>query len=123
MHTVADLRAACAALPGSRETFPFGPTTLVFKVGGKVYALTDIQAEPLTLSLKCDPARAEALRAQHDAITPGYHLSKRHWNTLSLDGRLDPALVTELLQHSYALVVGGLTRAQRAELEGDPPAR
>ncbi len=116
MHTVADLRAACAALPGSQETFPFGPTTLVFKVAGKVYALTDIIADPLTLSLKCDPEHAEALRAEHDAITPGYHLSKRHWNTLTLDGRLDPALVGELLRHSYDLVVAGLTRAQRAAL-------
>lgn len=116
MHTVADLRAACAALPGSTETFPFGASTLVFKVAGRMYALTDIQAEPLSLSLKCDPARAERLRAEHAAITPGYHLNKRHWNTLTLDGQLTDALVAELLRHSYDLVVAGLTRAQRAEL-------
>lgn len=116
MHTVADLRAACAALPGSAETFPFDASTLVFKVAGKMYALTDITAEPLTLSLKCDPERAAQLRADHEAITPGYHLNKRHWNTLTLDARLPDALVAELLRHSYELVVESLTRAQRAAL-------
>ncbi|ADV66585.1 MmcQ/YjbR family DNA-binding protein [Deinococcus maricopensis] len=119
MRRIADIRAACAALPGSRETFPFDQTTLVFKVAGKMYALTDIQADPVTLSLKCDPARAETLRAEHAAIVGGYHLNKRHWNTVTLDGTVPDALVHELLQHSYALVVARLTRAERAELHLD----
>ena len=116
MQRIAEIRAACAALPGSQETFPFDATTLVFKVAGKMYALTDVQGDPVTLSLKCDPARAEALRAEHAAIQAGYHLNKRHWNTLTLDGTLPDALVRELLRHSYDLVVKGLPRAQRAAL-------
>jgi predicted DNA-binding protein (MmcQ/YjbR family) len=117
MQTVADLRAACAELSGSQETFPFGPTTLVFKVAGKMYALTDISADPLSLALKCDPSRAEALRAEYPGIVPGYHLNKRHWNTLKL-AEVPPRLTAELLRHSYDLVVGGLTRAQRHTLGG-----
>ncbi|MVN85273.1 MmcQ/YjbR family DNA-binding protein [Deinococcus sp. HMF7620] len=116
MLSIADLRAACAALPGSQETFPFDATTLVFKVGSKMYALTDIQAEPLTLSVKVRPEHGEDLRAAHEAIAPGYHLNKRHWVTVTLDGRVPAALVQELLAGSHALVVGGLTRVQRAEL-------
>lgn len=116
MQTVADLRAACADLPGSQETFPFDASTLVFKVAGRMYALTDLGAEPLTLSLKVRPEDGEALRAGYSGIAAGYHLNKRHWVTLTLD-RVPQALVAELLRGSYALVVAGLTRAQRRELE------
>ena len=116
MQTVTQLRETCARLPGSAETFPFGLDTLVLKVGGKMYALIGLNGEPLALSLKCDPERAEALRREHEQITPGYHLSKRHWNTLTLGEGLPDTLVAELLAHSYALVVASLTKAQRAEL-------
>ncbi|WP_424949815.1 MmcQ/YjbR family DNA-binding protein [Deinococcus sp.] len=118
MQTVTALREACQKLPGSAETFPFGLETLVLKVGGKLYALIGLKDDPLTLSLKCDPVRAEALRRAHVQIVPGYHLSKKHWNTLTLDGALPGALVAELLAHSYDLVLGSLTRAQRAEVNG-----
>ena len=117
MQTVSQLREACQQLTGSAETFPFGLDTLVLKAGGKVYALIGLEAEPLQLSLKCDPERAEALRQEHPAIVPGYHLNKRHWNTLTLDGSLPDPLVQELLEHSHALVVKSLTKAQRAELD------
>ena len=113
LNSVAAVRAECAALPHSRETFPFGAATLVFKVGGKMYALTDIHAESLSLSLKVSPERGEALRAEYAAITPGDHLNKRHWITLRLDGVPDE-LARELLAESYVLVLAGLTRAQRA---------
>lgn len=116
MQTVAELRAACGRLACSQETFPFGPTTLVWKVGGKVYALSGITGDPLKLSLKVRPAHGDGLRAAHAAIVPGYHLNKRHWVTLTLDGSLPDALVGELLAGSHALVVAGLTRAARAEL-------
>ena len=116
MQTASQLRGACQQLPGSAETFPFGLNTLVLKVGGKVYALIGLDSEPLSLSLKCDPERAEALRAAHTEIVPGYHLNKRHWNTLTLGGNLPDALVSELLTHSYELVLGSLTKAQRAEV-------
>lgn len=115
MDSVTELREQCAALAHSQETFPFGPTALVFKVGGKMYALSDIQAEPLTLSVKVRPERGDELRAEYPAITPGYHLNKRHWVTLQLGGVPDELACT-LLRESYALVVGSLTRAQRAEL-------
>lgn len=121
MQEVQQLRDACARLPGSTETFPFGLDTLVFKVGGKMYALLGLDSEPLTLSLKCDPVRAEALREQYAHIVPGFHLNKRHWNTLTLGAELSnglpAALVAELLAHSYALVVASLTRAERLKLE------
>ncbi|MFC5847135.1 MmcQ/YjbR family DNA-binding protein [Deinococcus petrolearius] len=117
MRTVADLRAACADLRGSQETFPFDASTLVFKVTGRMYALTDLGADPLTLSLKVRPEDGEALRAGYAGIAAGDHLNKRHWLTLTLD-RGPEALATELLRGSYALVVAGLTRAQRRELEG-----
>ncbi|QLG09707.1 MmcQ/YjbR family DNA-binding protein [Deinococcus sp. D7000] len=116
MQTVAQLREACARLARSEETFPFGPGTLIWKVGGKVYALTDITADPLTLSLKMRPERGVELRAAHPAIVPGYHLNKRHWVTLTLDGSLPHALVGEVLAGSHALVVAGMTRARREEL-------
>jgi predicted DNA-binding protein (MmcQ/YjbR family) len=116
MQTVAALREACARLPHSEETFPFGQGTLVFKAGGKVYALTDITADPLKLSLKVRPTHGDELRAAHDAIAPGYHLNKRHWITVTLDGSVPDALLGALLEGSYALVIAGLTRARRAEL-------
>lgn len=118
MQSIADLRAACAALPHSQETFPFDMTTLVFKVGGKMYALTDITAESPSLSLKVKPQRGDELRAEYRSMTPGYHLNKRHWITVKLDGSVPDALLAELLRDSHALVVKGLTRSVRAELGG-----
>ncbi|MGI8746792.1 MAG: MmcQ/YjbR family DNA-binding protein [Deinococcus sp.] len=88
MQTAQHIRDTCARLPGSRETFPFGLDTLALKVGGRTYALLALNDDLLTLSLKCDPWRAEELRREHPGIAPGYHLSKRHWNTLALDGGL-----------------------------------
>lgn len=116
MHSIADVRAACAGLPGSCETFPFDGATLVFKVGGKMYALTGITDDPVTLSLKVRPECGEELRAAHPAIEPGYHLNKRHWITATLDGTVPDALLHDLLSGSHTLVVASLTRAQRAEL-------
>jgi predicted DNA-binding protein (MmcQ/YjbR family) len=109
----------CRNRPGAAEELPFGPDTLVFKVGGKVFAIAPASPEPETVSLKCDPDRAELMRAQHPAIAPGYHLNKRHWNTVRLDGSLAPDLVEELLDHSYALVVASLPRRARTGLEAE----
>lgn len=120
MRSIGEVRAAAAALPHSRETFPFDETTLVFKVGGpgsgKMYALTDILADPPSLSVKVTPERGDELRAEYPAVQPGYHLNKRHWITVTLDGTVPGALLRELLAGSHALVVRGLTRAERAEL-------
>ena len=99
------LRAFCLSLPGAAETFPFGEATSVFKVGGKMFALSQLGAElPLRVSLKCEPALAEDLRRSYDAVIPGYHLNKRHWNTVILDGSLPAKMVKDMIEDSYDLV-------------------
>jgi predicted DNA-binding protein (MmcQ/YjbR family) len=108
--------AACAAKPGSAEDYPFGDEVAVFKVAGRMFALVPLGAGPASVSLKCDPVLAAGLRDRYPAITPGYHLNKRHWNTLALDGSVPDEEVLELVDHSYDLVVAGLTRAQRGRL-------
>lgn len=106
--------------PGAREEFPFGERTSVFKVGGKMFAISSLDSRPLAVSLKCEPDLAEELRASYPAIVPGYHLNKRHWNTITLDGSLPDAMVLELLEDSYELVVAGLPKGRR---EGLRPRR
>jgi predicted DNA-binding protein (MmcQ/YjbR family) len=108
-----ELKTACLALPGAVEEFPFGDEVSVFKVGGKMFALSQLDGQPLQLSVKCDPDLAVQLRAAHPAIMPGYHLNKRHWNTITLDGSLPDQMVTDLLGDSYDLVVASLPRARR----------
>jgi predicted DNA-binding protein (MmcQ/YjbR family) len=105
--------AACGAKPGSVEDYPFGDEVAVFKVVGRIFALVSLGSPPGSVSLKCDPDLAVGLRARYAAITPGYHLSKRHWNTVTLDGSVPDEELLELIDHSYDLVVARLTRAQR----------
>jgi predicted DNA-binding protein (MmcQ/YjbR family) len=115
--TAARLRRACLALPGAEETFPFGPENSVFKVAGKMFAISRLRAKrPLRISLKCEPELAEGLRAAHEAIIPGYHLNKRHWNTVVLDGSLPERMVLEMIEDSYDLVVAKLPKSKHAEL-------
>ena len=111
-----DLRRCCLGKPGALEDFPFGEQVSVFKVAGKMFALSDLDGMPLEVSLKCDPELAQALRAQHPAIRAGYHLNKRHWNTVTMDGTIDDDEIEEMIQDSYDLVVASLTRAQREGL-------
>jgi predicted DNA-binding protein (MmcQ/YjbR family) len=109
-----ELKTRCLGLPGASEEFPFGDEVSVFKVGGKMFALCSLDAgPPLRLSVKCDPELAAQLRSAYPAIRPGYHLNKRHWNTLTLDGSLPDELVTDLLGDSYDLVVASLPKARR----------
>ena len=103
-----ELRDLCLTFPGSEETFPFGFETSVFKVAGKMFALSRGQANPLQVSLKCEPLLAEQLRAAHAAVAPGYHLNKRHWNTVTLDGSLPDRMIAEMIEDSYDLVVSRL---------------
>jgi predicted DNA-binding protein (MmcQ/YjbR family) len=119
MHDHDTIRAALLAKPMAEETFPFDPVTLVAKVGGKMFALLDVQSTPVQLSLKVDPGYGDILRATFAAIQPGYHLNKRHWITLTLDGSLEPGLVQSLIDESYRLVLRGLPRAVRAQLAAD----
>jgi predicted DNA-binding protein (MmcQ/YjbR family) len=115
-----DAIAHCLSRPGAEETMPFGPEALVYKVGGKMFALTVPDDVPPRLNLKCDPDRALALRDDHPAIIPGYHMNKRHWNTVVLDGSLPSSLIRELIDHSYALVVAALPKQTRAALDASP---
>ena len=108
--------AACTAKPGAAEDYPFGGEVAVFKVAGRMFALVPLGEVPGSVSLKCDPDLAVGLRARYAGVSRGYHLSKRHWNTVTLDGSVPNEEVLELIEHSYDLVVAQLTKAQRAQL-------
>ncbi|MGC4015743.1 MAG: MmcQ/YjbR family DNA-binding protein [Luteolibacter sp.] len=108
-----DVIAHCLSKPGVEETTPFGPDVLVYKVGGKVFALTVPDDFPARVNLKCDPDRAVELRDEYESVIPGYHMNKRHWNTLILNGSLPGKLVRELIDHSYDLVVASLPKKKR----------
>jgi predicted DNA-binding protein (MmcQ/YjbR family) len=108
--------AECLAKPGAVEDYPFGDDVAVFQVAGRMFALVPLGSPPGSVSVKCDPDLAAGLRARYGAITPGYHLNKRHWITVALDGSLPDEELPDIIDHSYELVVAGLTRAQRNEL-------
>ena len=115
------IREYCIAKPGVTESFPFGGDALVFKVGGtgppmRMFALLSTESQPATINLKCDPERAVQLREEHTAVTPGYHMNKTHWNTITLDGSVRTADVQEWIDHSYALVRASLPKAVQTEL-------
>lgn len=112
---ISRLEDYCLSLPGARAEFPFGPDPKVMKVGGKMFAL--LSGDGDAISLKCDPAIAERLREQHAAVKPGYHLNKKHWNTIALDGTFKLSELTDMVRHSYDLVVSGLPKAERAKLK------
>jgi predicted DNA-binding protein (MmcQ/YjbR family) len=110
------LRTWCLRQPGANEEFPFGPEHAVFKVAGKMFALSALERTPLEVSVKCEPELAVGLRASYPAIRPGYHLNKRHWNTITLDGSLPDQLVRDLIEDSYDLVVSALPKRLREQL-------
>jgi len=106
---IEELRTYCLAKAGVTESFPFGPETLVFKVGEKLFLLTGLDSLPLSFNVKCDPERAIELREQYpESVLPGYHMNKKHWNTILVDGTLTQALLHELIDHSYDLVFRSL---------------
>lgn len=110
-----DLVSHCLSKPAAEESTPFGPEILVYKVAGKVFALTNPSDFPPRVNLKCDPDRATELREQFESVIPGYHMNKKHWNTVILDGSLPARLVRELVDHSYELVVSTLTKSKRPD--------
>src|SRR5438876_1588219 len=112
----AELRDLCLSFTGAQETFPFGPNTSVFKVGGKMFALSQLGADDLRISLKCEPALAQGLRQAHAAVVPGYHLNKRHWNTVIIDGSLPEQMIKDMVEDSYDLVVSQLPKSRRRAL-------
>ena len=111
------IREYCLAKKGTTEGFPFDETTLVFKVMGKMFFLTGLNREPTQINLKCDPEYALELRDQYSDITGGYHMSKKHWNTVVIEGALEDKMILSLIDHSYNLVVKSLTKKLQAELK------
>ena len=95
---------ACARQPGAELSYPFGEQAAVYKIAGKIFAIVGLDRRPPQLTLKCDPEHGELLRRDHAAIAPGYHMNKRHWITVTLDGSLAPAMVEELIEDSFDLV-------------------
>lgn len=110
----------CLSKKGVTEHFPFDEDTLVFKVGGKMFALSSLtqweKGEP-SINLKCDPDRAQELRAEYSDIRPGFHMSKVHWNTITVNGELSTVMVKELIDHSYDLVFKSLTKKLQTEIQ------
>jgi predicted DNA-binding protein (MmcQ/YjbR family) len=118
--TLANVCDHCLTLPHTEATTPFGPDVLVYKVAGKMFAVTAPDELPHTIGLKCDPDRAIELRDRYEDIRPGYHMNKRHWNTIMLEGRVPTKLVRELIDHSYQLVFDSLPARVRKELNVKP---
>lgn len=117
--TITDFYDFCLSKKGVTEQFPFDEDTLVFKVGGKMFALSSLseweKGSP-SMNLKCDPERALELRAEYDGINPGFHMSKVHWNTIAVNSDVPVKLLRELITHSYELVLGSLTKKLQAEI-------
>src|SRR3954452_17487940 len=116
MIDAAALPAGCLRRAGGTQERALGPLPTLFPVEGKVFALSRLDAEPLELSLKCEPYLAEALRRDHAAVRPGYHLNKRHWNTVTCDGSIPDEMIVDMLEDSYDLVVSALPRKTRERL-------
>jgi predicted DNA-binding protein (MmcQ/YjbR family) len=110
----------CLSNKGVTEHFPFDEDTLVFKVGGKIFCLTSLKQWEInapSLNLKCDPVKAEELRAEYEAIHPGYHMSKKHWNTITFNSDVNDKMMLELINDSYDLVFKSLTKKIQAEIQ------
>jgi predicted DNA-binding protein (MmcQ/YjbR family) len=122
MFTAEQLKAFCLDQPSAEETFPFSAELSVFKVAGKVFALTALGEPPLRISLKCVPELAVRLRLEYPAVTAGYHLNKQHWNTVLIDGSVPDDLLREMIEDSYDLVRAKLPKAIRITLGDVGPA-
>ena len=103
--TEEDIRDYCLSKPGAAEDLPFGPDTLVFKVNDKLFLLMGLDKHPINFNVKCDPDKAIELRERYDAVQPGYHMNKKHWNTIIVDGTLSTKQLKEFIDDSYELVV------------------
>jgi predicted DNA-binding protein (MmcQ/YjbR family) len=113
---IEELREYCLKKAGVEETFPFGELTLVYKVGGKIFLITSLD-ESNSFNAKCDPERAVELRERYAEVTPGYHMNKKHWNTVYTDGSLSTSQLREIVDHSYKLVLDGLPKKIREEIK------
>jgi predicted DNA-binding protein (MmcQ/YjbR family) len=113
---IESFRSFCLRKPGVTEEFPFGPDVLVFKVLGKMFALTSVQNFE-SINLKCDPEIAVELRERYESVIPGYHMNKKHWNTILIDGTLPDKMIQQWTDDSYNLVVNSLSKTLRKQLE------
>lgn len=111
------IREYCLSKQGTSEGFPFDESTLVFKVLDKMFALTSLDRQPTQINLKCDPEYALELRDEYEDITGGYHMSKKHWNTVMVESDLEDQMILSLIDHSYDLVVSSFTKKKTAELK------
>lgn len=117
MLELEDVRDYCLSKPGVSEDFPFDEDVLVFRVMGKIFALTNVEEQlPSKINIKCDPKRALELRAQYDAVEPGFHMNKKHWNTVTLDATISRELAFSWIDHSYACVAAKLKKSEREAL-------
>ncbi len=112
---IEEIRAYCISKNGTEESFPFDDTTLVIKVGGKIFILLNLEGD-FSMNLKCNPERAIELREANPAIIPGWHMNKKHWNTVVLDGSLPKKLIFEMIDHSYDLVFKSLPAKLQSEI-------
>jgi predicted DNA-binding protein (MmcQ/YjbR family) len=110
------IRKYCLGKKLTTESFPFGETTLVFKVGGKVFLLMGLDNQPLQFNVKCDPEKAEELREEYSSVTPGFHMNKKHWNTVVLNGQIPLKKIREMMDESYDLVARSLPVKERKKL-------
>jgi predicted DNA-binding protein (MmcQ/YjbR family) len=113
---IEELREYCISKKGVEECLPFGPETLVFKVMGKAFLLTGLDSNPVQFNVKCDPEKAIELREQYSCVLPGYHMNKKHWNTIIVDSSVSTKLLHQWITDSYNLVVTGLTKLQQKQL-------
>jgi predicted DNA-binding protein (MmcQ/YjbR family) len=109
-------REYCLGKPAATEGTPFGPEDIVFKVAGKIFAIAALMEVPPRVNLKCDPDLALELRDRYEQVTPGYHMNKKHWNTVVLEGVIPEQEITKMIDHSYELVVQSLPKAKREKL-------
>lgn len=112
-----EIRDYCLKKQGVTESLPFNDTALVFKVGGKMFALLDLSEDSRGITLKCDPFLAIELREHHPEITPAWHFNKKHWNTVFMDGSLKKEMVLSLINHSYEIIVESLPKSKKEELK------
>lgn len=112
-----EIKSRMQAMPGAVDCMPFGPDVIVYKVMDKMFSLVSWQEDPMRINLKCDPGLALMHREIYPAVIPGYHMNKKHWNTVALDGTLDSLIIQDMINHSYELVVKGLRKADRLALQ------
>jgi len=114
---IENFREYCLSKPATTESFPFDENTVVFKVANRMFALTDLADTSFSINLKCDPQKGLELREHYNCVQPGYHMNKKHWNTILVDGSVTDELLREWIDQSYNLIVLSLTKSQRALLD------